>query len=387
VPIGELLDVVDRTVATSDGRPAREHVVVRHPLQPFDRRNFTRGALERGRTWSFDTIAKAGAAALEEQRPERGRFLEAPLPYEPGPTLDLEQLIAFVRHPARAFLRHRLGISLVDYTTELDDALPITLDGLQKWQIGERMLTARLAGSDAQAAYKAEIARGVLPPARFARPIVVDIVQTVEAIMDAVEETVGDTVRASKDVRVTLADGRTLSGTVPSVAGTTHLTTTFSRINPGHRLQAWVRLLALSATEPEREHRALIIGKAPRGPMVKALGIASPGPDAARYLNDLVDLYDRAMRAPVPLYTRTSAAYVEDGERAAQEEWESGFDRDREDRDPEHVRLHGGTPSFSEIFRPAPHDDEHGPPWDPTEPTRFGRYARRLWGPLLEHEE
>jgi len=388
VPIGELLDVVDRTVSTSDGRAPREKVVVRHPLQPFDRRNFTRDALERGRTWSFDAIAKAGAQALEQDaRPERGAFLPAALPYEPGPTLDLEQLIAFVRHPARAFLRHRLGISLSDFTTELDDALPITLDGLQKWQIGERMLNARLAGSDAQAAYKAEIARGVLPPARFARPIVVDIVQTVEAIMDAVEELVGDTVRASKDVRVALPDGRTLTGTVPSVAATTHLTTTFSRINPAHRLQAWTRLLALNATEPDTPHDALIIGKAPRGPMVKALRIASPGPDAAKHLADLVDLYDRAMRAPVPLYTRTSAAYVEGGERAAKGEWESTFEWDREDRNPEHVRLLGGSPTFAEIFRPPPLDDEHGPDWDPTEQTRFGRYARRLWGPLLELEE
>src|ERR687890_1004825 len=35
VPVGELLEVADRTVRTADGRPAREHVVVRHPLQPF----------------------------------------------------------------------------------------------------------------------------------------------------------------------------------------------------------------------------------------------------------------------------------------------------------------------------------------------------------------
>ena len=41
VPVGELLDVVDRTVRTADGAPARERVVVRHPLQPFDPRNFT----------------------------------------------------------------------------------------------------------------------------------------------------------------------------------------------------------------------------------------------------------------------------------------------------------------------------------------------------------
>src|SRR5829696_7637152 len=42
VPVNELLDVVDRTVRTEGGR-ARLRVLVRHPLQPFDTRNFVPG--------------------------------------------------------------------------------------------------------------------------------------------------------------------------------------------------------------------------------------------------------------------------------------------------------------------------------------------------------
>ncbi len=291
----------------------------------------------------------------------------------------------FVQHPARAFLRQRLGISLGDFSTEIDDALPITLDGLQKWQIGERMLQARLAGSDPRAAFKAEIARGALPPGLLAKPIVDELMQTVEGIMAGVEELIGDTVRTSRDVRVDIA-GRTLTGTVPSVAGTSQATMTFSRINPGHRLIAWVRLLALQASDPTRQYDALVIGKARHGNVARAIGITSPGADAPDLLADLIALYDRAMRAPVPLFTKTSAAYVEGGERAAKDAWESTFDWDREDRDAEHVRLHDGTPTFADIHRPPPQADEHGPEWDATEPTRFGRYARRLWAPLLDLE-
>ena len=33
----------------------------------------------------------------------------------------------------------------------------------------------------------------------------------------------------------------------------------------------------------------------------------------------------------------------------------------------------------------APRADEVG--WEPSEPTRFGLYARRLWDGLLAHEE
>src|SRR4051812_5623821 len=52
VPVGELLDVVGRDV------------VVRHPLQPFDVRNFVPGALLAEQAWSFDHVALAGARAL-----------------------------------------------------------------------------------------------------------------------------------------------------------------------------------------------------------------------------------------------------------------------------------------------------------------------------------
>src|SRR6201999_328008 len=52
VPVGELLDLVGHDV------------VVRHPLQPFDQRNFERGALVPDTTWSFDRVTLRGAQAL-----------------------------------------------------------------------------------------------------------------------------------------------------------------------------------------------------------------------------------------------------------------------------------------------------------------------------------
>src|SRR4051812_28654072 len=64
VPVGELLDVVDRTVRTESGANARDAILTRHPLQPFDPRNFTRGALKTYAPWSFDRVTLAGAQAL-----------------------------------------------------------------------------------------------------------------------------------------------------------------------------------------------------------------------------------------------------------------------------------------------------------------------------------
>ena len=67
VPVGELLDVIDRTVRTDEG-PARERVEIRHPLQPFDPKNFTVGELVPERAWSFDSVTLNGARALTTER-------------------------------------------------------------------------------------------------------------------------------------------------------------------------------------------------------------------------------------------------------------------------------------------------------------------------------
>ena len=83
VPVGELLDVVDRTVRVDGGGRARDRVVVHHPLQPFDTRNFTAGELVPEKPWSFDRVALDGARALEGPRAAARPLLAGPLPGEP----------------------------------------------------------------------------------------------------------------------------------------------------------------------------------------------------------------------------------------------------------------------------------------------------------------
>jgi exodeoxyribonuclease V gamma subunit len=100
-----------------------------------------------------------------------------------------------------------------------------------------------------------------------------------------------------------------------------------------------------------------------------------------------VDLYDRGMREPLPLYCRTSAAYASGGDRAARAEWTSEWNYTKEDAEREHVLVLGGVRSFDELLEAAPRSDENGDGWDGSEPYRFGRCARRLWDGLLAVEE
>src|SRR5207249_8972819 len=107
VPLGELLDVIDRTAQFGAAVATRERVIVEHPLQPFDLRNFDAGALVREQTWSFDRSALQGARALAAGETAPAPFLTGPLSGEEESVLELDQLVRFAQHPVRAFLRRR----------------------------------------------------------------------------------------------------------------------------------------------------------------------------------------------------------------------------------------------------------------------------------------
>src|SRR4029077_2420969 len=132
-----LLDIADATIRTEDGEP-RGRIVIRHPLQPFDPRNFSSGSAASvpGRRWSFDPVTLEGARALVGPRITSPPFLAEPLPDRPGAVIDLEDVVRFVEHPVRAFLRQRLGIGLWGGADEIEDALSVELDPLERWGVG-----------------------------------------------------------------------------------------------------------------------------------------------------------------------------------------------------------------------------------------------------------
>ncbi len=107
----------------------------------------------------------------------------------------------------------------------------------------------------------------------------------------------------------------------------------------------------------------------------------------------MVDLYDRGMCEPLPIYCDTSAAYAQacrdgaDPIDASRGEWQSTYDFAREDREPEHMMVLGGERPFDDLQKEQPRPNECGPGWKGAEESRFGRLACRLWDDLLGHEQ
>jgi exodeoxyribonuclease V gamma subunit len=439
VPIGELLDVIDRTVRVDgpDAPPASEAITTDHPLQPFDRKRFLPGQLGvPDHPFGFDhldlTAARARAGGQQDPPP----FLSGPLPPLDEEVVELRDLVAFYLHPCRELLRQRLQVTFTSEGGVLEDGLPVELEkGLPEWQVGDGLLQLAIAGADLDRALDLERARGSLPPGELATDRIAEVRRTVAGLVDGAREfgiELGADTRAVP-IDLQLPDGRRLVGAVDGVVGTSRVAVTYSRLGPKHRLPAWIDLLALYAQDPTQPWSAITIGKArrgapggrnaalvsrsllaPRDPAVLAKGddagevpCALGAPDAADaerhrcaldLLADLVQLRDRGLCEGLPLPCETAGVYADErwdnaagtSRRSplvnAAKTWDSGDYRDAADRDPANRHVLGEV-TFDELFRLPAGDGEAGDGWfADRESGRFGRLARRVWWPLRSSE-
>ncbi|SEQ68787.1 exodeoxyribonuclease V subunit gamma [Microlunatus flavus] len=378
VPVEALLETLDATARTLDGRPVRAHLTVPHALQPFGPANFTvEAGATRPEPFSFDRAALRGARAGRAQK------VPAPQPYAdvlldplpPDRAVELTELYRFFQHPVRALLRARAGLADGGRDEGEDEQIPVELDGLQRWAIGERMLQAHLRGADLDVLAAAEWRRGSVPPRELGARVVGDLRAEVGTV--AAAATTWTSTPAERVDLVVDLDRVRVAGSVDGVRGDAVVRVLFSRPSARHRLQAWVELLALSASRPEREWRGVVIGRKEQfelGPVT---------PEFARLvLADLVDLQGTGLRTLIPFAPLAAYEYARQESRDPQKDdrkrLEEAWGRDR-DALWERVL---GVGADLDALEAEPAQPAEGRPHRPGE-SRFGSLARRVFVPLL----
>jgi exodeoxyribonuclease V gamma subunit len=388
VPVGELLDALDLTATSpTPDRSVADLVTVQHPLQPFDRRNLVAGVLVPDVPFAFDRFALAGARAVEREREDAPPFLAGPLaPPDPGGDVALDALVDFFGGPVKGFLKQRLGIALPREEEPVDDRIPITLDALEEWAVGDRVLSDLMRGLHPDTAVERERRRGVVPPGELGDRIIQRVIGRVVPVAREALAHTGPEPRAV-DVDVDLGDGRRLRGTVPELYGDLLVRVSYSRLGPKHRLHSWIKLLALTASDEDKAWRSLAIGRPERSRADVEVSRLAPLDHRARgWLRELVAIRDEGLTEPVPLPLKSSLKYARARRtrtdasvalnRADFQSWRYDGNFEGERTDAEHVLVWGDR-------APLP---GAGPPGEGDEPTRFGALAMRVWSPLLDCE-
>ncbi|GAA1587437.1 exodeoxyribonuclease V subunit gamma [Kribbella sancticallisti] len=381
VPLGELLDALDRTTESA----VREAVLVKHPLQPFDLKNLEPGRLGTAGPFTFDPTALVAARAAAGPRPQRPEFLAEPLASAGGGNVALAELLGFFRDPVKGFFR-ALDLTLPWEVDGVSDVMPVEIDNLEKWSVGDRMLRDMLAGIHPDAALQAEWRRGTLPPGRLGWRTATEIREIARKVAVSAYQHRQVSPQAF-DVDVDLGGGRRLTGTVPSVYAYRLVSAGYSRLDAKQMLATWLQLLALSANDEDHNWTGLAIGRARRGNDPAARLFGPVGAEARALLADLVAVYDAGRREPLPLPLKTSYAWHQarrtddDPVIAADRRWRPR-NYDGENADLAHVRVWGPNSPLKALMEPTRPGEER-----PGEPTRLGAYAARVWEPMLRFEQ
>ncbi|MEZ5096430.1 MAG: UvrD-helicase domain-containing protein [Nocardioides sp.] len=213
----------------------------------------------------------------------------------------------------RDFLRSRLDVALPYDEEPLVDGLPVEIDQLAQWGVGDRLLADLLAGVDPARAREQEWRRGVLPPGRLGWRTLGTLLERAVPLARAALA-LRTRPATAVDVDVDLGDGRWLRGTVPEVYGDRLVAVSYSRLGATHRLQSWLQVLALTAADPDRNWTAHTIGRPTnsRSRDDHAVSLLGPLDDytARTVLGELVALRDRGLCAPLPLPLKASFGYA-----------------------------------------------------------------------------
>jgi exodeoxyribonuclease V gamma subunit len=169
VLVSELIDIAARYHA--DPAATAKAMVVRHPLQPFAAAAFGAGDdsvdAPEPRRFSYRREWHPATGFHASARTAPARWLLEPLETtEPVQSLALSELRNFLRDPADAFLRNRLGIRLPEPGDADDDLDPLATpgSGLQRWQLQQAVLEACVQGATDDAELHANLrARALLP--------------------------------------------------------------------------------------------------------------------------------------------------------------------------------------------------------------------------------
>ena len=395
VVVSELLDVIDEsfTLETIAGpRRAREHVSVRHPLQPFSPAYFQEGGDPR--LFSYSPRFYEGARALLGPRAEAPPFFprRLPPPEERAGRVTLEELCGFFGGPMKAILLNRLGVRLGDEKDAIADREPMELDKLEEYKIGTDLLRRALSGQDLPEAYTYLRAKGALPLGAMGRVGFDGMLPKVDALAAAIREHATDEklVALELDVR---CDGTRLTGFLRNLYPAARVEYRFASVKPKDELELWIRHLGLQCAATAGYPRISVhIGLAKDQAKMVRFGELDPDEARAR-LTALVRLYHLGQSIPLCFFAATSHAYanaLNEGkdstaaEKAARSELFGGGHKDArpESADPYIARVLSGRDPTEPGFRlldPASRGDDE-------EPT-FADLALDIFGPLLARRE
>jgi exodeoxyribonuclease V gamma subunit len=379
VAVSELIDELVRShggaTGVSDDDAAVEAVlpglVTRHPLQPFSPRLYDGS---NARLFSYDEALCRGAAALASG-PRRAAvpLFDAPLPAVDG-DVTLGELVSFFENPVGHIIRRRLGVDLRERNAALGDREPVELSGIDRFHLGDTLMSLGLAGVDPEAMEDLARASGLLAPGTPGHVDHEDMLAVVAPLSQRVRALTDGGRCRDLVVEGQLPDGTILSGTVSDRWARGRVRHQFARISGKHVVALWLRHLASCwIGDGQVPPRSYLVGRGAHGAELRTLALGEVE-GAGALLADLVKLYRDGQRVPLRLFPKAAYSYVQ-ARRSGKDEgpaWRGAVTQWLQQE-------RAWDPNVARVFAPDPSE------LDPAQGSDFVELAERVFGPLFDH--
>jgi len=338
-PPSVLVDELTTYMQTTFG----EAPVTHHPLQPFDEAYYDPDfpdLITFNRNWYN---ARKNPAEAEP-------FIDGELELPDGfsfEEIELEDLVAFFRHPAQYFLQNRLSVRLPRGEEEMLDTESFTLSPLDRYAITTSALDAQLAGVRRDPWQERVVASGIIGDNQASTEMTDGAWVAAQRIASMLADA-RDATPEQHLIRISVSSGLVI-GSVTLIDGDQLFYRT-GTLRQRQLIEHWVR------------HLAINVGVETSTRLIDSVGIKTLNPVprdiAAAQMETLATMYRNAFRKPLPFMPETSRAWYDgfqrhqseaDGNVRAMREWTA--DRPGgEGQDPAYQRLHVMPGALDEDF-------------------------------------
>lgn len=321
VLVAQLRDYLDALYAGSDGKRASDALTTIHPLQPFSRR-YAEG---KAPTYRYEWLQLFGP-----------RQAAQPLaPAGPAERLSEYDLGALLAHPVKLFFQRRLGVRLETGEDAAQDHEAFAVDGLGAYEAADGVLRRALQSSDRilDAALDDAMARlqrsGALPIGLAANDTLQSVRANAEAVATEVLRLRQEAPMKEPQPRIELRFGETrVELRDPGLRQCGDGSLVRLEWSPNSLVTASERSVAIKLHRLLRHWPAHVLAQFAGAPVTTH--IVAPGGSvllrpvelarAESLLSELVEAWQAALSAPLPLAPKTALAYAskaaEDPEKA-----------------------------------------------------------------------
>ena len=247
-----------------------------------------------------------------EQDPTRpGRFARPlPEPDDSRRVVDPAELVSFFAHPARFFLRHRLGARLEVEDATLDEEEPFELDGLERYRLRSEVWSRMRAGAAPERTEALMSGRGRLPQAGLGRVVHEREWQEAQQLEKQLAPYRAALDAPPREVDFEI-DGFRVVGALERIGPDgTMAWPRLGRLRARDRIEIWLRQLVWAAAG-NRPVDAVGISRERKGKQYSWKSEPFPAPErAGEQIERWLRAWWRGLAAPLPFFPETSYAYA-----------------------------------------------------------------------------